>query len=98
MLNHSFTSWFKRRDHSTPQADQIVPVIARAGPAGMTRGQIGGVIELSRDVLDALLDGLVRFGLLTVRLEDGVRVFRVASEPSRVENRQLPALDGRRLA
>ena len=79
MPNHSFNSWFKHRDHTTPQADQIVPMIAQAGARGNDRGQIGSVIDLDRDVLDDLLNGLVRFGLLTVRLEDGVRVFRAAS-------------------
>ena len=73
MPNLSFNSWIKRRDHR-PQADQIVPMVAQTGTRGMSRGQIGGAIDLDRDVLDALLDGLVRFGLLTVRLEDGVRV------------------------
>jgi hypothetical protein len=73
----SFHSWLDYRDRTTPLADKIVPMVAQAGIRGMTRGQIGSVIGLDRDVLDALLNGLVRFGQLAVALEDDVRVYRV---------------------
>jgi hypothetical protein len=42
----------------------------------MTRGQLGGVIEMDREVLDQLLNGLVSSGLLTMPVVDGVRVYR----------------------
>jgi len=42
----------------------------------MTCKEIGAAIDLERGVLDHLLDGQVRFGLLTVGRENGVQVFR----------------------
>ena len=75
MLDHSFTAWFKHRDH-TPQTDKIVPMIAQAGTRGMTRHQIGSIIKLNRDVLDDFLAGLVQAGLLTITNEGGLRVYR----------------------
>lgn len=74
-----FRSWARRRqgrDELTPEADKVVPLVAQAGQRGMTRGEIGGVIDLDREALDALLAGLVRFGLLAVTWENGVQVFR----------------------
>ncbi len=73
----SFTSWLERRnENGVPECDRIVPIIAQAGPQGMNRGQIGGAIDLDREVLDELLAGLVRFGLLTVTSLNGIQVFR----------------------
>ena len=79
MLPSSFASWLDHRHHSIPEADRVLPVIAQAGPRGMTRGEIGGAIQLERESLDALMDGLVQFGVLTVTWEDGVRVYRAQS-------------------
>ena len=50
----------------------------------MNRGQIGSVIELERDALDELLDGLVRFGLLRLAVEDGIRVYRAVCGRSNI--------------
>jgi len=73
----SLATW--RRDRETiPLADQIVPLVAQAGPQGITRGEIGHAVGLDREVLDQLLDGLVRFGLLVVTDLNGVRVYRQA--------------------
>jgi hypothetical protein len=75
----SFRSWAHHRqglDELMPQADKVVPLVAQAGPRGMTRAEVGGVIDLDRDALDALLAGLVRFGLLSVTWENGIQVFR----------------------
>jgi hypothetical protein len=77
-----FASWVQRRDRErrehVPVADLIVPLIAQAGDAGRTRGEIGKSVgdDLDRDALDALLAGLVEFGLLTVARENGIEVFR----------------------
>lgn len=78
MLLPSYSSWLQRRQFKPPEADRLVPIVSHAGPSGMTRGQIGSVIGLERNVLDQLLDGLVRFGLLVVSDEDGLQVFRAA--------------------
>ena len=72
----TYSAWLQRRQFKMPEADRLVPIIAQAGQQGMTRGQIGGLIDLDRDALDELLDGLVRFGLLTVSDEDGIRFYR----------------------
>jgi len=78
MNPQSFTSYVQRRERGDhiPKADRIVPLIVQAGQQGMTRKEIGAAVDLERDVLDQLLDGLVGFGLLTVGWENGVQVFR----------------------
>lgn len=62
-----------------PEVDKVVPLVARAGMAGMTRRQLGGAIRLEPEVLQDLLDGLVRFGMLVVRDEGGVQVYRTSA-------------------
>jgi putative heme iron utilization protein len=79
-----FASWVKRRDRErrehVPVADLLVPLVAKAGDAGITRGEIGKAVgsDLDRDALDALLAGLVEFGLLTMTRQKGLLVFRAA--------------------
>ena len=68
-------------------ADLVLPLIAQAGHAGMTRGEIGTAIgdDLDHDALEELLGGLVEFGLLTVAKENGLQVFRASGNlPSRL--------------
>lgn len=62
-----------------PQADKVVPLIAGAGPDGIARRELGHAVRLDRQVLDELLAGLVRAGLLSVTWENGVPVYRSAS-------------------
>lgn len=69
-----FSSWLQRRQIKMPEADRLIPLISQAG--GMNRGQIGGLIDLDRDTLDELLNGLVRFGQLRIDVENGIRVYR----------------------
>jgi hypothetical protein len=81
-MDRSFTSWVRRRqrlDGVMPQADRVLPLVAGAGAAGMTRQQLGHAVRLDRDVLDQLLDGLVLSGLLSLTWESGVPVYRSAS-------------------
>ena len=59
-----------------PEADRIVPLVAAAGMMGMDRQQLGNAVDLERDVLDELLAGMIRVGVLTLAWEDGVQVFR----------------------
>jgi hypothetical protein len=75
-MDHSFTSWQKRRQHLAPEAEKILPLVVGAGTAGMTRKQLGNVIELDREVLDELLAEMVQIGLLTVMWRDGMPVYR----------------------
>ena len=46
----------------------------------MNRGQLGGAVELDRDVLDELLAGLVGIGMLVVAWEDGLPVYRATGK------------------
>lgn len=74
-----------------PAADKVVPLIAQAGHAGITRGEIGKAVgdDLDRDALDNLLAGLVEFGLLAVTRENGLLVFRAGGTfPSRLPGSQ----------
>lgn len=75
-MEYSFKSWEKRRRHLAPEADRVLPLIA--GSTGMTRKQIGNAVELDRDVLNQLLDGMVGMGLLTVAWDEGVPVYRTS--------------------
>jgi len=87
---YDFHSWLHQRDRQRhdhlPVADKVLPLIAQAGQAGMTRGEIGKAVgdDLDRDALDDLLAGLVEFGLLAVTRENGLLLFRAAGNfPSR---------------
>lgn len=80
MTPQSFVAWAQRRDRErhdhVPEADKVVPLVAQAGAQGMARSDIGKGIDLDRDTLSALLDSLVRSGILTVRREGGIDIFR----------------------
>jgi hypothetical protein len=90
---HDFQSWLHQRDRQNhdhiPVADKVLPLIAQAGQAGLTRGEIGKLVgdSFDRDALDDLLAGLVEFGLLTVARENGLFVFRASGNfPRRLPN------------
>ena len=72
----SYSTWIQKQKAKPPEADRLIPLIHQAGAAGISRGEIGSAIKLDRDVLDDLLAGLVRVGVLTVADENGVRVYR----------------------
>jgi hypothetical protein len=77
-----FASWVRRRDRErrehVPVADRVLPLVAQAGPVGMTRSEIGKALgdALDHDDLDELLAGLVEFGLLILTRENGLLVYR----------------------
>jgi hypothetical protein len=75
VMEYSFTSWERRR-HLAPDSERILPMVVAAGTAGMTRKQLGNVIELDREVMDELLAGMVQIGLLTVVWREGLPVYR----------------------
>lgn len=79
MGRYSFSSYVQKRhsaDDLFPEADKVVPLVAQAGARGMTRSEIGGVIDLEPEDLNALLDALVRSGLLTVTWHNETPVYR----------------------
>jgi hypothetical protein len=93
---YSFQAWLNQRDRErrehVPAADKVVPLIARAGQAGMVRADIGKAVGdgLDPHALDNLLASLVEFGLLTVRRETGLLVFRASGTfPSRLSGSKL---------
>lgn len=69
-----FSTWVQRREVKIPDADRLIPLIAASN--GISRGEIGAAIKLDREVLDALLAGLVRVGVLTAVDQGGLRVYR----------------------
>jgi len=71
-----FETWVQKQQIKTPEADRILPLIAQAGPQGISRGEIGRAIKLDRAVLDSFLDGLVRVGLLRLVAVNGIRIYR----------------------
>lgn len=77
-----FSAWVRQRDGHrrghVPLADRIVPLVAGAGPTGMTRLQLGHAVPLAPAVLDQLLDALVRFGSLTVASDGDAVVYRTS--------------------
>jgi hypothetical protein len=75
----TFAGWLREhgsRPVQVPEATRLVHLIAAAGPAGVSRGQLGGTIDLPREVLDELLDALVRAGQLRWATEGGLEVYR----------------------
>ena len=77
---YDFHSWLhcrerEQHDH-VPAADLVVPLVAQAGQRGLSRAEIGDVIDLDREELDRLLAALVEFGLLSATTENGLGVFR----------------------
>jgi DNA-binding IclR family transcriptional regulator len=84
----SLASW--RRDRNqVPVADQILPIIAQRGAQGISRGELGRLVDLERDTLDALLDGFVRAGMLVLSNMNGVRIYRKADGSSQASALQL---------
>jgi len=75
----TFAGWLRGRESRpvrVPEATRLVHLIAAAGPAGVSRGQLGGAIDLPREVVDQLLDPLVRAGQLRRATEGGLEVYR----------------------
>lgn len=77
-----FSTWVRQRDDQrrghVPLADRIIPLVAGAGPTGMTRRQLGHAVPLAPAVLDQLLDALVQFGSLTAASDGDTVVYRTS--------------------
>lgn len=76
----SFLSWVYQRQHRPDkhisQADKVVPLLQQAGPAGMTRRQLGGAIDLPPAMVDDLLAALVGVGQIRIDQAGGVTRYR----------------------
>ena len=75
-MDISFAIWERRRRDICPEPERILPLVAAAGSAGMTRVQLGHAVDLDQYVLDELLTGMVGVGLLTVTAGVGSPVYR----------------------
>ena len=51
-------------------------MVSQAGTRGMSRAQIHHAVSLDRRVLDELLNGMVRVGVLVVHWHNGIPIFR----------------------
>ena len=66
MNDLSFTEYLHRHARGgPPEADRVVPLVASAGAGGVSRRELGKAVRLAPGPLDALLDALVRAGMLT---------------------------------
>ena len=74
-MDLSFKQYAYRRQEHVPQADRVFPIIKSAGPVGLNRKQIGHAVDLHRDSLDDLLNGLIQIGWINGVWRDGDRVF-----------------------
>jgi hypothetical protein len=75
----TFHQWFvgrAGRPPIIPPPHSVVPLIARAGPQGITRQELGQVIDLDGPLLDRLLAAFAAIGQITVSLEGDQRVYR----------------------
>lgn len=74
-----FRSWVEERhrrlDSHINQSDKIVPLLQQAGPAGMTRRQLTGAIDLEPSLVDALLRALLDTGQIRVFVVGGVPIY-----------------------
>ena len=75
-----FRSWVEQRhrrlDSHISQADKVVPLLQQAGPAGMTRRQLAGAIDLEPELVDGLLRALLDTGQIRVAEVGGVHIYR----------------------
>lgn len=80
MIFESFHSWAGSRsnqpDKHINQSDKIVPLLQQAGPVGMTRRQLGGAINLERELVDGLLRALLDTGQISIAHVGGVNFYR----------------------
>ena len=75
-MDISFATWERRRRDKRPEPERILPLVAAAGMAGMTRKQIGHAVDIERDVPDELLAGMVGVGLLMLSSDARGPVYR----------------------
>lgn len=72
----AFNEWLNKQQPLVPAADSVVPIIWAAGPAGITRSDLGNRVRLDRTTLDDLLQSLLNMGQINAARENGKLVFR----------------------
>ena len=74
-----FHTWLVERERHHPVVAapyNVLPVIVRSGVQGITRRELGEVIDLEPHVLNGLLASLAGIGLIAMAVEDGQTVLR----------------------
>lgn len=79
MSRTTFRTWLQHCEHSLPEPDRVVQVIAKAGPAGVSRRDLIGEIELHWRILDTRLQQLVHLRQLSAVRQGNDIVFRLAN-------------------
>jgi DNA-binding MarR family transcriptional regulator len=65
-----------RSTTTVPSHQRLMQVLAAAGGAGLTRAEIGGLIDLDNGTLDDLLNALIRGGEVAMsHTKDGRRIY-----------------------
>jgi hypothetical protein len=75
-----FPDWAARRDWQTlnalPAHQRLMLLLSMAGQQGMSRGNIGSLVDLPAEELNDLLVALVKGGELALMDRNGKRVYR----------------------
>ena len=76
-----FTNWLESRKEAPQlsESDRLMRIIMKAGPGGIAEGDLKKQIDLPRQSVDQLLEGLLGLGLIVVTGQYGERVFRPAN-------------------
>ena len=67
----TFNAWLHQRHVLDP--DKITALIHSAGPGGIPETQLRGAVELSKELVDQLLQALLDARIIRVAERDGVR-------------------------
>jgi hypothetical protein len=79
MTHTGFHTWLQHREHALLEPDRVVQLIAKAGPAGVSRRDLIGEIELPWRLLDALLQQLLDLAQISAVRQGNDIVFRLAN-------------------
>jgi hypothetical protein len=59
-----------------PQADKVLHLIQRAGPQGISYGQLAANVTLEPETIAAVLQALLDFAQVVVSMEGEQRIYR----------------------
>lgn len=73
----TFKTWLENRQSAPliPEADRLIGLILSAGSAGVSRAELSG-IALPREVIDELLNSLLRLGMIRATGSGQTAVYR----------------------